>query len=213
MPRAPRMPVRAMVDTLLEGDGEKALATALEAQERAGSRVAVFVDLLQPAQYEIGELWYQGRVQVEDEHRATAVVQWVTEKLPPTPSPSPVPPSARCLMAAMGEEQHMLGLRQLQLAFEDDGWPVELVGPRVEARALAERVRQTDPSLVCISAGYLPTATPVQRAISAVHELRIPVLVGGSAFNRVPNLWRRVGADQHGTDARVALVLARRLLR
>lgn len=207
------MPVRAFVATMLAGDRERGLESALEVQARLGSRVGVFVDLLQPAQYEIGELWYRGEIQVEDEHRATAVAEWITEQLPPTPGTNPTPPSARCLMAAMGDEQHVLGLRQLQLSFEDDGWPVARLGPRVQAQTLVERVRRTDPSLVCISAGYLPTATPVQRAISDIRELRIPVLVGGPAFNRSPRLWRQVGADHHGADARVALVLARRLLR
>lgn len=207
------MPVRPLVDALLAGDHKGALAIAMQAHGQLGSRVGVFVDLLQPAQYEIGELWYRGEITVEDEHRATAVTQRITEALPPTPTTNPVPPTARCLMVAMGEEEHVLGLRQLQLAFEDDGWPVTLLGPRVQASVLADRVRGTDPSLVCISAGYLPSTTQVRRGIAAVRELRIPVLVGGSAFNRAPTLWRQVGADHHGADARVALVLARRLLR
>lgn len=207
------MPVRDFVAALLEGDDGRALGIAMEARERAGSRVAVFVDLLQPALYEIGELWYRGEIKVVDENRATGIVGRVTEALPPTPTRNPVPPSARCLMAAMGDEQHLLGLRQLQLTFQDDGWPVVLIGPRVQPGALADEVRSTDPSLVCISAGYLPSTSPIRRGIAAVRELRIPVLVGGPAFNRSPLLWREVGADHHGADARVALVLARRLLR
>ena len=205
--------MRSFIDAVRQNDYAQALALAEEVRTRAGSRVAVFVDLLQPALYEIGELWYRGEIQVDDEHRATAVVQRITEALEPTPASNPVGRAERCLMAAMGEEQHLLGLRQLQLAFEDDGWPVTVMGPRVQAAALAERVRATDPSLVCVSAGYLPTSTPVKKAIEAVRELRIPVLVGGPAFNRSPTLWREVGADHHGADARVALVLARRLLR
>ncbi len=212
-PRPGRTPVRALVDVLLAGDTEAALATAAAAQEHLQSRVAVFVDHLQPAQYEIGEMWYRGEIQVADEHRATAVVQWVTERLPPSPTSSPVPPGSRCLLAAMGDELHLLGLRQLQLALEDDGWRPGLMGPAVQASALVDRVRQTDPDLVCISAGYLPSTTGLQRAVRAVRELRIPVLVGGPAFNRSPALWRKVGADHHGSDARVGLVLARRLLR
>jgi len=211
--RLTRMPVPATVEALLEGDYPRAMDLALAARERAGSRVAVFVDLLQPAQYEIGDRWYRGEIKVEDEHRATAVAQRVTESLPPTPSANPVPRTARCLMAAMGDEQHVLGLRQLELAFMDDGWPVVRIGPRAQVDVLADEVRGTDPSLVCISAGYLSSTTPVRRAIAAVKELRIPVLVGGSAFNRSPLLWRDLGADHHGADARVALVLARRLLR
>lgn len=207
------MPVPSVVEALLAGDFPRAMSIALEAQEAARSRVAVFVDLLQPAQYQLGDLWYRGAITVDDENRATGVTQRVTEALPPTPSPTPVPPSARCVMAAMGDEQHVLGLRQLQLAFEDDGWPVVNLGARVAADALADEVRGTDPSLVCISAGYLPSTNAVRKAIAAVKELRIPVLVGGPAFNRSPLLWRDLGADHHGADARVALVLARRLLR
>jgi methanogenic corrinoid protein MtbC1 len=205
--------VRALVDVLLAGDREQAMASAKAAQERLQSRVAVFVDLLQPAQYEIGELWYRGEIQVADEHRATAVVQWVTERLPPSPVDAPVAPGARCLMAALGDEQHVLGMRQLQLAFEDDGWRVEMMPASTDLAKLVNRVREIDPSLVCISAGYLPSTTNLQRAVTAIRELRIPVLVGGPAFNRSPGLWRKVGADQHGSDARVGLALARRLLR
>jgi methanogenic corrinoid protein MtbC1 len=211
--RQRRFPVGAFVKALREADYDAALAIALDVRARAGSRLAVFVDLLQPAQYEIGELWYRGEIRVDDEHRATAVVARVTEALPPSPSERPVPPGAHCLMAAMGEEQHVLGLRQLRLAFEDDGWPVTVMGPRVQAEALAERVRDTRPSVVCVSAGYLPAPAPVRRAIETVRALGVPVLVGGPAFNRSPGLWRQVGADDHGPDARVALVLARRRLR
>src|SRR2546423_1578033 len=48
------------------------------------------------------------------------------------------------------------------------------------------------------------------------HPLRaasVPVLVGGAAFHRTSDLWRRVGATGHGADARIGTVLARRLAR
>jgi len=37
------------------------------------------------------------------------------------------------------------------------------------------------------------------------------VLVGGVAFHRRPDLWRRLGAAGLGTDVRVGVVLAGRL--
>ena len=210
---APRANARLLLDTVLAGDREAALTLCLAAQVATGTRVGVFVDLLQPAQYEVGELWYRGEIQVADEHRATAVVEWVTERLPATVTPEPVPPGRGCLLAVMGAEQHRLGLRQLELALQDDGWAVEVVPRSVAAAELADRTRAAQPNLVCISAGYLPDAEPVRQGIALVHQMGLPVLVGGPSFNRDPGLWRRLGADHHGTDARMALVMARRLLR
>ena len=48
--------------------------------------------------------------------------------------------------------------------------------------------------------------------VEGLKDRRVPVLVGGAAFNRVPGLWRRLGADGHGVDARVSLVVARKLI-
>ena len=48
----------------------KPLRPAGQFLARVGSRTAVFADLLQPAQYEIGELWYRGEIGIEAEHRA-----------------------------------------------------------------------------------------------------------------------------------------------
>jgi PAS domain-containing protein len=71
----------------------------------------------------------------------------------------------------------------------------ELDGPALLRREAFERA--TDGLTVETGADVGPA--PVERAISTVHELRIPVLVGGPAFYRSPQLWRGVGADHHGT--------------
>ena len=207
-----RLPVRRLVEALVSGDESRSRAIARESLSAAKSRTDVFADLIQPAQYEIGELWYSGRIGVAIEHRATAVVEAVVEDLEPTPSAHPVRPGTSCVLAAVGDEQHVVGLRVLQLALEDDGWLVEQLGGRTPVEELSAYVAGRRIALVGLSAGYLPTIPAIRHSVEQLKGRRIPVVVGGAAFNRVPGLWRRVGADGHGVDARVSVVLARRLI-
>lgn len=207
-----RVAVRPFLDALLAGDKVSALQLSSAALVLLGSRVAVFSDLLQPAQYEIGELWYAGRIGVAGEHRATAIVESVVSSLPPTPSKLPVRRGSRCLLAALGEEQHVLGLRVFGLALEDEGWTTRWLGARTSLDKLLAAAEAKPPHVVALSAAYLPAVQPLKLAIDRIKLTGARVMVGGPSFNRIPDLWRRVGADAHGSDARVSLVLARRLL-
>lgn len=202
--------VRRFVELLRKGEKAQVAAYVEEVFNETGSRLAIFADLIHPAQYEIGDLWYRGEIGIADEHRATAMVEEITQALPPTPAQGRSP-RGMCVLAAVGSEQHVVGLRLLSAALEDDGWTVTMLGGRTPANELAEMVRKVRPKFVGLSAGYLPQPAALKETIEALKKLRLPVLVGGPAFNRNPSLWTRVGADGHGTDVRVAVALARRI--
>ena len=202
--------VKRFVELLRKGDKAEAAAYVGEVFTKTGSRLALFADLVHPAQYEIGDLWYRGEVSIAEEHRATAMVEEITLALPPTPAQGRSP-RGKCVLAAVGSEQHVVGLRLLGAALEDDGWTVTMLGGRTPATGLAEMVRQIRPKFVGLSAGYLPQPAALKATIDELKALRLPVLVGGPAFNRNASLWTKVGADGHGTDVRVAVALARRI--
>ncbi len=208
-----RPPVRPLVAAMLAGDARGACNLADRFLARVGSRTAVFADLLQPAQYEIGELWYRGEIGIEAEHHAATMVERLVTTLPPTPSRSPVPAGARCLLSVLPGEQHTVGLWMFALSLEDEGWEVELLDNDCNPNDLPDLVERTRPRLVGISAGYVPALNGLAQVVGSIRNLRVPVLVGGAAFNRTPDLWQRVGASAHGADARIGAVLARRFVR
>jgi MerR family transcriptional regulator, light-induced transcriptional regulator len=203
-----------VVDALLNGDRVAVRESASRLVTTEGSsRATVVADLLQPALHQIGDLWYRGVIGVAEEHRATAIVESVLEGLPPTPSGNPVPPGSRCLLTSVGTEQHRLGLRALALTLEDDGWSVDHMSSPLPLPELLRWVRDRRPQVVGLSAGYLPSLRHIRLAIGELRREGPRVLVGGAAFTRVPLLWKRLGADAHAGDARMAAVLMRRLLR
>ena len=211
MPR--RLPVPDLVEALLDGDQTRAAAIVAAGSRLVRTRTAVFADLIQPAQYAIGELWYAGRISVAIEHRATGLAESIVRRLDPTPSARPVRPGTTCILAAVDDEEHVFGLRLLQLALEDDGWVVEQLGGRTPVDELMAFVGGRSVAFVGLSASYLPSVRAMRQAIQGLQAQGARVLVGGAAFNRVPGLWDRVGADGYGPDARVGVVLARRLAR
>lgn len=208
--RRRRVAVRPFVKTLLAGDKNAASQLARDLFAETGSRLAVFADLIHPAQYEIGDLWYEGRIGVADEHLATAIVEEIAGALPATPTEGRHG-RGRCLLAAVGAEQHVVGLRLLAAVLEDDGWEVTLLGGRTPPAELLDMVKRVRPRFTGLSAAYLPSTGSLERTIQAIKSLGITVLVGGPAFNRNASLWRRLRADGHATDVRVAVAITRPL--
>jgi methanogenic corrinoid protein MtbC1 len=180
---------------------------------RVGSRLAVFADLVQPAQGEVGDLWYRGQICIDDERRAACVLEGLVGTLPPTPSRCRVPAGSRCLLTVLPGEQHTLGLGMFALVLQDEGWEVEMMDNDCEPNDVVDLVGRTRPRVVGLSAGYLPSEQHMARVVGAIRALSVPVLVGGAAFNRCGDLWRRVGASAYGQDPRIGTVLARRLAR
>lgn len=206
------MSVRALLHALLARDEAGAREVVEAVLAASGQRVAVFADLVQPAMTGLSDLWYRGRITVEDEAWAVAALAELARSLAPTLTRSPVPPGSRIVLAGLGDEEHGIGMELLSMALADDGWDVDCLGPRTPPGVLLERVAERWARVAGLSASYLPAPGTLVETIRALKARRIRVLVGGQAFNRAPGLWQRVGADRFGMDARAAVVMARRLL-
>jgi MerR family transcriptional regulator, light-induced transcriptional regulator len=210
---AARFPVRELVGALVGGDDVESFEVTERTLRTTGSRTAVFADLLHPALVEIANLWYAGRVGAADEVRAASAVRRIVAGLPETPTARSVPAGSRCVLAVPPGDPHDLGLLMLMLALQDHGWRTEVMGPRTSLCEVADLVVARRPRVFGLSAGDLPPLPQLERALSAIGRAGVPVLVGGAAFARRPDLWHRLGATGLGTDVRVGVVLAGRFAR
>jgi methanogenic corrinoid protein MtbC1 len=60
---------------------------------------------------------------------------------------------------------------------------------------------------------HLPTITDLIAAVRAHPDcVQVKVCVGGYPFNVTEDLWRKVGADGYGPDARTAVDVCNRLV-
>jgi methanogenic corrinoid protein MtbC1 len=104
---------------------------------------------------------------------------------------------------------HDIGLRAVTDLFRLAGWRALFLGTNMPAEEIARAAAAFDVELVLLNATLTTQLHALDDAIAAVRRLapRCKVLVGGLAFDGLPDLWRQLGADAHAPtiDAAVAL--------
>lgn len=208
------MKLQEYTDHLLAGDDEACLA---EGRARAGDLEGLhrlYVDIIEPSQYLVGDLWESGKISVASEHLATATNSYVASTCyAPLAGVSAGGP--RALIACTLEEMHELGPRMLADLLECDGWDVDFYGTSMPIRDLIGAIRERKPRFVGLSAALVMHLGSVKRSITAIREAlgdgTPPIVVGGSAFRGDSELWRQVGADRYARDGSSAVAMLRDL--
>jgi methanogenic corrinoid protein MtbC1 len=195
---------------LLAGDDDACLA---EGQSRAvdlDGLHRLYVDLIAPAQYRVGEMWERGEISVAGEHLATAINSLVASTCyaPLAGSASGGP---RAMVACTPGELHELGPRLLADLLECDGWDVDFYGQSMPVRDLVGAIRERRPRVVGLSTALVLHLGSVKQTISEIRtslgEDTPPIMVGGNAFRGDDALWQQVGADLYAADASSAVDL------
>lgn len=171
----------------------------------------IFVDVLQPALYELGRRWESGRLDVYQEHAASnraieAIAALTTES---------GPADKRFLGFACGGEQHDIGLRMVTKLLEADGWRTLYLGTDLPALSLLAAVAGFRPHVVGIGATLPRHLDALARTVALLRaELRQacpPIMVGGLAFALPEGAGTDCGADAVARDGKQAVAVARRL--
>jgi MerR family transcriptional regulator, light-induced transcriptional regulator len=204
----------AYLAAVLEGDSRKATDRVL-AEVDAGLAVeSAYLDVLVPAQREVGRLWHAGELGIIEEH----VVTYTTERLMALLAhrAERAPANGRTVLcAAVTGNVHGIAVRVLADFFDISGWRAIHLGASVPTPELATALQYFDGDLLVLSAALSVQLPEVAEAIAAVRRIEgreVQVMVGGLAFNDAPDIWRRLGADGYAADARAAVSLAAELV-
>jgi methanogenic corrinoid protein MtbC1 len=111
--------------------------------------------------------------------------------------------------AAVTGNTHDIGLRAVADLFQIAGWRSLFLGANVPATEIARAANTFGVDLVVLNATLATQLKPLGEAIATIKS-EAPgrkVLVGGLAFDGLPELWRELGADAYA--ATVATAVAR----
>jgi methanogenic corrinoid protein MtbC1 len=175
----------------------------------------VYLELLLPAQREAGRMWHAGELSIAEEHFVTTTTQRAMALLCERARAATSTGKA-VLLACVAGNVHDVGLRVVSDFFEMAGWRAINLGPDVPSEEIARSVETFAVDLVVLAATLDPHLKAVQRAIERIRALGghgVKIIVGGPAFDRVPELWRKVGADGHATSVEEVEPLGTRLSR
>ncbi len=143
----------------------------------------LYLEVLAPAQKEIGDRWHRGELSIAEEHWSTEVIRECMGRVRRTLSDLPRR-GASVLVAGLEGERHSLSARMAADFFLWRGWQVEYLGCNLPSTELLSYVDRHEPELIALSVTMeenLETAWSFCRQLCSGHPGR-RVLLGGSAF-------------------------------
>ena len=175
---------------------------------------SAYLDVLLPAQREIGRLWHLGEVNVAEEHLVTSTTQRTMAVLSHAAKPAPFN-GKTAIVAAVATNAHDVGLRAVADLYQMAGWRTICLGADVPIEDLPTTLNYFQADLLLLGATIATQLPRVQQTIAGVRSLSerpVKIVVGGAAFDEVADLWKKVGADGYAARVDEAVALGARLV-
>lgn len=204
----------SFLNCLLKGETRVCLELADEFVKSSKDIAEFYLNIIQPAMYEVGRRWERGEVSVAQEHLASAIVARVMSSLYPAYVLATQRQHRKAVVTAAPNEFHEMGAHMISDFLEMDGWDVYYLGSNTPAAELKKMLLEKKPFLLAVSATMPFNLVPVEEIITMVRADKIladlKIMLGGLVFNQDPHLSEQLGADGWAPDARVAVELAHR---
>jgi len=175
----------------------------------------IYMDVIQPALYEIGWLWQTNKISVADEHLATVISQFIMTTLYPDIF-STEKNDKKVLGAALGSELHEIGIRMVMDMFEYSGYQTQYLGANMPIDAFIAYANDFQPDIIALSITLGMHLNTLKQTIQEIRNHKnlahIKILVGGQPLSMHDNLYKTIGADGYAKDAKEALEVGERLV-
>jgi MerR family transcriptional regulator, light-induced transcriptional regulator len=188
---------------LAAADEQAAVAYVLGRVDAGADPVDVMLDLVAPAQREVGRRWAIGEWTVVREHAATAVSEAAVAALAAR-VPVVTAPRGHAAVACAEREWHSLPARLVAHTLRRDGWRATYLGASTPPAQLVRFLDESGADAVAISCSVAASLPAARRLIEAVRESGRPVLAGGPAFGRDAFRALALGASAWTGDPRRA---------
>jgi methanogenic corrinoid protein MtbC1/DNA-binding XRE family transcriptional regulator len=204
------------IDDYLEkalGGNERAAFNVVEGLLSNGSTVAdIYLNLLAPAQRELGLRWSTGTLSIANEHIATEITSRLMDRIREGARRKTIH-GKRAVISAAPSERHALAARMVSDFLYLDGWEVDYLGADMPGAELADFAGRSRPDLVAISAILALDLSTLRDAIQRVRSLapQAKILLGGTAITSEQQA-NDLGAHGFAGDAAEAIVVARRMV-
>ena len=200
---------------LLEGDRRRASRLILDALDHGHDVREIYLEVLLPAQEELGRMWLANEINVAEEHFASQTTKMVMAQLLPRAALRPSNDKTM-IAAAVAGNQHDIGLQAVADFFEMDGWRTIFLGADVPARDLVHAVDCFAADLLGLSVSQTTQFEAVKTAIRAVRgsatHTEVKILLGGRVFTDPNDLPKELGGDGCAADPAEAVAVGRKLL-
>ena len=196
---------------ILEGNLKRCLEAGRKIVNKAEDIERLYLNLLQPVLYKVGELWESNEISVAHEHLASSIVSRVMSSVY-NGMESADKQKGVAVITASPNEYHEIGAWMLSDLLELSGWKVYYLGANMPSEDFPELLKEVKPDIICISASM---SFNIERVIKLIRNIRsedtlkdVFIMVGGRAFSFSLDLWKTTGADYYTDTAKQAVIAA-----
>lgn len=164
---------------------------------------AVCIEILQKGMSEVGELWYENRSSVQQEHFASGLaIRRLDTLLSAAPAPTR---NQSVIVGCPPNEWHTFTPLLLALLLRRRGLNVVYLGANVPISQFTEAVRNAKGQLVVLVAQHLISAASLKHTSFVLSGQKIPVAFGGRIFSLRPEISDTISGIFLGNDLVSAL--------
>ena len=158
--------------------------------------------LLKPVMYRIGDLWEQGKLEVATEHASTnsaiGLIKVINERITSRVRTRELSSQNKSVICTPDGELHGLACNMIESILLNKGFKVYNISTSIPSEYIIDFMRDSQPDIIFVSITLVENIKPAERLIHKIHQKynnRLPVVVGGSALNKIDkNLEGRINA-------------------
>jgi len=191
------------LNLLMNGDA-KAAITYIQGLYHQGYAIDdIFVEVLQEVMKEIGNLWHQAKVSVEQEHYMTSVTQIAISQFYSLIFETKRN-GLKLLSCTVGSELHEMGSRMVSDLFENHGWEGIYLGAALPASQILNGIKRHNPDLVALSVTMPQHLIECKTIVELIRKEypTVKIAVGGRAFQMTDAVWKKWNVDYCSKDAK-----------
>ena len=148
--------------------------------------------LLKPVMYRIGDLWEQEKLDVATEHASTntaiSLIKVINERITARIRMREISSQNKTVICTPDGELHGLACNMIESLLLSKGFKVYNISTSIPTEYIMDFISDLQPDIIFISITLAENIKPAERLIQKIHQKynnRLPVVVGGSAFNMI----------------------------
>lgn len=203
---------QSYIAALLKGEKEVASQVVKRGLKAGLSLTDIYLKVLTPSQYHIGEKWFNKEISVSEEHLASQITLQQMDFLKHLIIPKS-PLGVKAVVTTLEGDWHLLGARILADFLYEDGWEVDFLGASTPVEDLLQFLEKKCPDLLAISMTIEESLPHAKNLIHGAQKLKsVPkVMVGGLLFEQKPEFIQELKASGFASDAFSGIQEARRI--
>jgi len=168
------------------------LVSLYEKYSRLFGLTEFYDKLLKPVMYRIGDLWQQEKLDVATEHASTntaiSLIKSINERITTRTRVLGTLSQYKTVICTPDGGLHGLACNIIELLLLSKGFKVYNISTSIPTEYIIEYIRDLEPDIIFISITLAENIKPAERLIQQIHlkyNNKLPVVVGGSAFNKI----------------------------